>query len=109
MGTIRDDSEDWDIVDGYCTNQVIASEVGSNEITPLNFSLYSQEKPDFISENIEIIKAFNKLGEAFENIGIPDFKYYTLGDGLSNIFIQYPEKLIKPAEIFDSQLNLGFG
>ena len=41
--------------------------------------------------------------------GIPDFKYYALGDGLCKIFSQYPGKLLKPTEIFDSQLNFGFG
>ena len=41
--------------------------------------------------------------------GIPDFKYYALGDGLSNIFTRYPGKLIKPPEIFDPQLSIGFG
>jgi len=41
--------------------------------------------------------------------GIPDFKYYALGDGLSNIFSHYPGKLIKLAEITDSQLSFGFG
>jgi len=41
--------------------------------------------------------------------GIPDFKYYALGDGLSNIFSHYPGKLIKLAEIPDSQLSFGFG
>jgi len=34
MATVRDGRE---LVDGYWTNQVIASEVGSNEITPLHF------------------------------------------------------------------------
>ena len=24
--------------------------------------------------------------------GIPDFKYYALGEGLSNIFVKFPEK-----------------
>jgi hypothetical protein len=41
--------------------------------------------------------------------GIPDFKYYALGDGLSNIFSKYPGELIKSTEIPDSQLKFGFG
>jgi hypothetical protein len=41
--------------------------------------------------------------------GIPDFKYYALGDGLGNIFSRYPGKLIKCSEIDRSQLSLGFG
>lgn len=70
LATVRDGSEDGDIVDGYWTNQVIASEVGSNEITPLYYSLYSQASPDFISENEEIIKAMDLVGKAAQNRGI---------------------------------------
>jgi hypothetical protein len=41
--------------------------------------------------------------------GIPDFKYYALGDGLSNIFSRYPGKLLKCKEIDKIQLSFGFG
>jgi hypothetical protein len=41
--------------------------------------------------------------------GIPDFKYYALGDGLSNIFSRYPGKLMKYPEIDRNQLSFGFG
>lgn len=41
--------------------------------------------------------------------GIPYFKYYALGDGLSNIFTRYPEKLMKYQEIDRNQLSFGFG
>ena len=70
LAKVRDGSEGGEIVDGYWTNQVVASEVGSNEITPLYYSLYSQESPDFESENVEIIKAFNQVGKAVGNRGI---------------------------------------
>jgi hypothetical protein len=70
LATVRDGSEDGELVDGYWTNQVIASEVDSNEITPLYYSLYSQKSPDFDSENVEIIKAFNQVGKAVQNRGI---------------------------------------
>jgi len=70
MATVRDGSDGGELVDGYWTNQVIASEVGSNEITPLYFSLYSQASPAFTSENIEIIKAMNVVGKAVHNRGI---------------------------------------
>jgi hypothetical protein len=66
---VHDGSED-EIVDGYWTNQVIATEVGSNEITPLHMSLYSQDSPDFTSENDEILAAIDQVGEAVENRGI---------------------------------------
>lgn len=41
--------------------------------------------------------------------GIPDFKYYALGDGLSNIFSHYPGRLIQYHEVDRYQLSLGFG
>lgn len=49
---------------------MIASDVGSNEITPLYFSLYSQKAPEFNSENEEIIKAIDKVGSVVQNSGI---------------------------------------
>jgi hypothetical protein len=70
LATVRDGSEDGEFVDGYWTNQVIASEVGSNEITPLYYSLYSTKSPEFVSENEEIIKAIDMVGNAAENRGI---------------------------------------
>jgi len=70
MATVRDGSDGGELVDGYWTNQVIASEVGSDQITPLFFSLYSQSAPDFTSENHEIIKAMDMVGSAVQNRGI---------------------------------------
>ena len=70
MATVRDGSDGGELVDGYWTNQVIASEVGSNEITPLYFSLYSQASPDFRGENDEILKAMDQVGTAVKNRGI---------------------------------------
>jgi len=49
LAGVHDGSEQGEIVNGYWTNQVIASEVGSTEITPLHYSLYSQASPDFTS------------------------------------------------------------
>ena len=70
LARVRDGSEGGEIVEGYWTNQVIASEVNSNEITPMYYSLYSQKSPDFDSENIEIIKVFNQVSKAVQNRGI---------------------------------------
>ena len=70
LAKVHDGSEDGEIVDGYWTNQVIATEVGSNEIIPLHMSLYSQKSPDFISENDEILAAIDQVGEAVQNRGI---------------------------------------
>ena len=70
LAQVRDGSEGGEIVDGDWTNQVIASEVGSNEIIPLYMSLYSQNSPDFTSENDEILTAIDQVGEAVHNRGI---------------------------------------
>jgi hypothetical protein len=70
LAKVRDGSQGGEIVDGYWTKQVIASEVGRDEITPLYYSLYSQKSPDFDSENVEILKAFDQVGKAVQNRGI---------------------------------------
>ena len=70
LALVRDGSEGGEIVDGYWTNQVVASDVDSNEITPLYMSLYSQNSPDFTSENDEILKAIDQVGTAIQNRGI---------------------------------------
>ena len=42
--------------------------------------------------------------------GIPDFKYYALGDGLSSIFKHFPGKIISPPiKKPNLQLSFGFG
>jgi hypothetical protein len=55
------------------------------------------------------IMAGHVLKSAKRVFGIPDFKYYALGDRLSKIFSQYPGKLLNPAKIFNPQLSFGFG
>ena len=49
------------------------------------------------------------LKSAKRVFGIPDFKYYAIGDGLSNIFSRFPGQLQKQTEIHHSQLSFGFG
>ena len=70
LTTVRDGSDGGELVDGYWTNQIIATEVGSNEITPLHLSLYSQDAPDFISENDKINDSINQVSTAVQNRGI---------------------------------------
>ena len=62
--------------------------MGSSEITPLYFSLCSQESPEFKSENVEIIKAFYKVGEAAWNKGI---WVIDIGGDRERIFSKYPK------------------
>ena len=48
------------------------------------------------------------LKSAKRVFGIPDFKYYALGDGLSNIFSRFPGQLQIQVEISQAQLRFGF-
>ena len=70
MATVRDGSDHGELVHGYWTNQIIAAEVGSEQITPLHFSLYSQASPEFAGENNQIIQAMDQVGGALDNKGI---------------------------------------
>ena len=70
LATVWDGSEGGDLVGGYWTNQVIASEVDSNEIIPMHFSLYSHTSPGFQGENNQIIQAMDQVGSAVQNRGI---------------------------------------
>ncbi len=70
LTTVRDGSDGGELVDGYWTNQIVAAEVGSNEITPLHLSLYSQDAPEFTSENDKINDSIDQVGTAVQNRGI---------------------------------------
>ena len=70
MAPVRDGSDQGEIADGYWTNQIIATEVGSNEIIPLHFSLYSQAAPEFTSENDKINDSIDQVSAAVGNRGI---------------------------------------
>jgi len=50
--------------------QVVGVECGEKEITPLYHELYSQNSPDFISENKEILKAVEKVSKHVKERGI---------------------------------------
>jgi hypothetical protein len=70
MATVHDGSEQGELANGYWTNQVVASEVGSDELTPLHISLYSQGSPDFTSENDQILDTIDQVSTAVHNKGI---------------------------------------
>lgn len=67
--TIRDGSENT-LGNGYWTCQVIGAERDRNEIVPLYQSLYSQDAPDFVSENEEILKAISLVNNYTAGRGI---------------------------------------
>ncbi len=70
LAMVRDGSDGGVIVNGYWSNQVIGAELGSNELIPLYQDLYSQNAPDFMSENAEIIKAIDMVGSHVKDNGI---------------------------------------
>ncbi len=69
LARVRDGSE-GKIANGYWLCQVIAVECGGNGIVPLVNHLWSQEAPDFESENQEILRCIDRVSEATEGRGI---------------------------------------
>lgn len=130
---VRDGSQQV-ISKGYWTCQMagngpaprrVGTDVEGNQIVPLYQALYSQDSPEFSSENDEVLSRRDPFGQnmialvlavfyflaaildthhklkvmaghvldcARRVFGVPDFKYYTLGDGLSAIFQRSPGK-----------------
>lgn len=70
LAKVRDGSSNGAIVNGYWTNQVIATEIDSREVIPLYSDLYSQNAPEFKSENDEILKAIDMVSSSVGNRGI---------------------------------------
>ena len=54
-----------------------------------------------------IIMTGHILKSAKRVFGIPDFKYYALGNGLRNIFTRFPGQFQKQTQICHSQLSIG--
>lgn len=70
LARVRDGSEGGELTDGYWTLQVIGAEPGSADVLPLYHQLYSQQAPEFISENTQIIGALEMVSQATGNRGI---------------------------------------
>ncbi len=69
LAEVRDGSEKA-LGHGYWLCQVVGCEVGSNEITPLAESLWSQKAPDFVSENAEVLSLVDRVRRAVGGRGI---------------------------------------
>lgn len=69
LASVRDASEKT-IGKGYWMCDVVGCEVGSNEITPLAQELWSQNAPDFISENDQILSLVDRVRQATHYQGV---------------------------------------
>lgn len=69
LARVRDGSEGT-IADGYWTAHVVGVENEDNTIFPLYASLWSQEAPDFVSENEEILAAVRTVATACHGRGV---------------------------------------
>ena len=70
LARVRDgSSEKGDLVNGYWTINVIATQLNSQHITPVYHGLYSQNAPGFESENDEILDAIDHISQYTSNRG----------------------------------------
>jgi len=70
LAKVRDgSSEKGEIVNGYWTINVIATQVNSQNLMPVYHGLYSQNAPGFESENDEILDAIDHISHYASNRG----------------------------------------
>jgi len=69
LAEVRDGSEQT-IGNGYWMCEVVGAETGGSEVVPLAQSLWSQEAPDHVSENDEILKLVRRVYDATGRRGV---------------------------------------
>jgi hypothetical protein len=69
LAEVRDGSEKK-LGNGYWLCEVVGCETGEHDITPLAQILWSQESPEFVSENDEVLSLVEHVLEATEHKGI---------------------------------------
>ena len=69
LAEVRDGSEDT-IGNGYWLFEVVGCEVGSNQIIPLAQQLWSQNAPDFKSDNDEVLRLVERVRQSTGGRGI---------------------------------------
>ena len=69
LATIRDGSEKR-LGKGYWMVSVVAATTGKRAMIPLWSQVFSQESPNFISENAEILQALRRISRATEGRGV---------------------------------------
>lgn len=69
LAEVRDASEKK-LGDGYWLCEVVGCETGEHDITPLAQILWSQESPDFVSENTQVLSLVDRVLSATDHRGI---------------------------------------
>jgi len=82
LARVRDGSE-HDLANGYWTLHIVGAELESNKLVPLYQRLWSQDAPDFVSENEEILCGVDAVMAHVGHRGI--FVYDRGGDRI-NLF-----------------------
>ena len=70
LSTVRDGSDDGELTNGYWTTHVVGADLDSDRVLPLYQELYSQQAPDFKSENTQILSAIDRVHAAGQGRGI---------------------------------------
>ena len=70
LATVRDGSADGELTNGYWTTHVVGADLDSDRVLPLYQELYSQQAPDFKSENTQILAAIDRVHAAGQGRGI---------------------------------------
>lgn len=69
LARVRDGST-GELANGYWLCQVVAVECGGHDLVPLVNHLWSQNAPEFLSENAEVLACIDKVSETTEGRGI---------------------------------------
>lgn len=70
LAQVRDGSTGESRSNGYWTMQVLAADIEGEELIPLYGELYSQVASNFVSENLQILKAIDTVGAGVGQRGI---------------------------------------
>ena len=82
LATVRDGSE-HELANGYWTLHIVGAELGSSQLVPLYQRLWSQDAPDFVSENEEILRGVDAV---MAHVGRRGIFVYDRGGDRINLF-----------------------
>lgn len=82
LARVRDGSE-HDLANGYWTLHIVGAELESNKLVPLYQRLWSQDAPDFVSENEEILRGVDAV---MAHVGRRGIFVYDRGGDRINLF-----------------------